>query len=43
MDPDVARIHGLAFDENMSLQRGKLSSVLENDTPVFHRGRQAQS
>lgn len=33
MDPGVARIHGLVFDESISLQRGKLSSVLENDTP----------
>lgn len=31
MDPDVARIHGLVFDESISLQREKLSSVLEND------------
>ena len=43
MDPDVARLHGLVFDESISLQRGKLSSVLENDTPDFHCGRQAQS
>lgn len=31
MDLDVARIHGLVFDESISLQREKLSSVLEND------------
>lgn len=43
MDPDVARIHGLVFDESISLQRGKVSSVLENDTPVFYYRRQAQS
>jgi hypothetical protein len=43
MDPDVARMHDLVFDESISLQRGKLSSVLENDTPVFYHRRQAQS
>lgn len=43
MDPEVARIHGFVLDESVSLQRRKLSSVLEYDTPVFHCGRQAQS
>lgn len=39
----MARIYGLVLDESISLVRGKFLSILENDTPIFHCGKQAQS